>query len=234
MGRPFRPVRGGSRAGPGGEEAGGAQAVANGSQAVVFGACFGLRALTGEGRGRICRPYRTAGVGYPIHRAGCHALLRLSKLADYAVVLLARLGQEDGLHTAPALATATGIAEPTVAKVLRILSQACLVEAQRGARGGHRLAKPISAIPLSDVIIAMDGPIALTACVDGATGGCEAEGHCPVRGRWDPVNEAVRAALSAVTIADLARPSCSELHRHAPVFPPATGAAVKAVPVAAE
>ncbi|MBI0533982.1 SUF system Fe-S cluster assembly regulator [Roseomonas sp. KE2513] len=161
-------------------------------------------------------------------------MLRLSKLADYAVVLLARLGQEDGLHTAPALSSATGIAEPTVAKVLRMLSQASLVEAQRGARGGHRLARPISSIPLSDVIVAMDGPIALTACVDGATGGCEAEGHCPVRGRWDPVNEAVRAALSAVTIADLARPSCNELHRRTPVFPPATGPALGPSPLAAE
>ncbi|HEY8612209.1 MAG TPA: SUF system Fe-S cluster assembly regulator [Roseomonas sp.] len=152
-------------------------------------------------------------------------MLRLSKLADYAVVLLARLGQEGGLHTAPSLAVATGIAEPTVAKVLRILSQAGLVEAQRGARGGHRLARPVSSIPLSDVIVAVDGPIALTACVDGATGGCEAEGHCPVRGRWDPVNQAVRTALSAVTIADVARPSCTDLHRRSPVSPAAHSAA---------
>jgi FeS assembly SUF system regulator len=148
-------------------------------------------------------------------------VLRLSKLADYAVVLLSRLSQEGGLHTAPALSVATGIAEPTVAKVLRILSQSGLVEAQRGARGGHRLARPTCAISLSEVIVAVDGPIALTACVDGATGGCEAEGHCPVRGRWDPVNQAVRAALSAVTIADVARPSCSELHHRAPVSPAA-------------
>ncbi|WP_458097394.1 SUF system Fe-S cluster assembly regulator [Roseomonas sp. WA12] len=157
-------------------------------------------------------------------------MLRLSKLADYAVVLLARLGQEGGLHTAPSLSAATGIAEPTVAKVLRILSQASLVEAQRGARGGHRLARPISAIPLSDVIVAVDGPIALTACVDGNTGGCDAEGHCPVRGRWDPVNEAVRVALASVTIADLSRPSCSELHRRPPAFP----SAQEAAPLAAE
>jgi len=146
-------------------------------------------------------------------------VLRLSKLADYAVVLLARLGQGGGLHTAPSLSAATGIAEPTVAKVLRILSQGGLVEAQRGARGGHRLSRPVSSIPLSEVIVAVDGPIALTACVDGATGGCEAEGYCPVRGRWDPVNEAVRAALSAVTIADLSRPSCTEAHRTAPRSP---------------
>ncbi|MCR0980560.1 RrF2 family transcriptional regulator [Roseomonas populi] len=152
-------------------------------------------------------------------------MLRLSKLADYAVVLLARLGQEGGLHTAPSLSTATGIAEPTVAKVLRILSQSGLVEAQRGARGGHRAARPITAINLAEVIVAMDGPIALTACVDGGSGGCEAEGHCPIHGRWTPVNEAVRAALSAVTIADLARPSCAEAHRRAPVSPAAHFAA---------
>ncbi|MBB5694771.1 FeS assembly SUF system regulator [Roseomonas pecuniae] len=163
-----------------------------------------------------------------------HTVLRLSKLADYAVVLLARLGQEEGLHTVPALSATTGIAEPTVAKVLRILSQSLLVEAQRGARGGHRLARPISAISLAEVIVAMDGPIALTACVDGNTGGCEAEGHCPVRGRWDPVNEAVRAALTAVTIADLARPSCTGMHRRAPVFPANPGAGLTAAPLAAE
>jgi len=158
-------------------------------------------------------------------------VLRISKLADYAVVLLARLGREGGLHTAPALAASTGIAEPTVAKVLRTLSQGGLVEAQRGARGGHRLAKPISAIPLSEVIVVMDGPIALTACVAGATGGCEAELQCAVRGRWDPVNDAVRAALTTISIADLSRPSCPEMHR--PIAFSADPAGHRA-PVAAE
>ncbi len=143
-------------------------------------------------------------------------MLRLSKLADYAVVLLARMGEGDGLHTGPALSAATGVAEPTVAKVLRILSGAGLAEAHRGARGGHRLGRPLRSITLAEVIVAVDGPIALTACVDGATGGCEAEGCCPVRGRWDPVNAAVRAALTAVTIADLAPPSCTAHHARVP------------------
>lgn len=133
-------------------------------------------------------------------------MLRLSKLTDYAVVVLARLEAEGGLQTAPGLALATGIAEPTVAKVLKILGQAGLVEGLRGARGGYRLGRPLAAMPLSDVIVAMDGPIALTACVDGASGGCETECLCPVRGRWDPVNDAIREALSAITLADLTRP----------------------------
>ena len=53
------------------------------------------------------------------------------------------------------------------------------------------------------MIAAIDGPIALTACVEGSAGGCESESLCPVRGRWDPVNDAIREALSAITLADM-------------------------------
>lgn len=139
-------------------------------------------------------------------------LLRLSKLTDYAVVVLSRLAQDGAapgigrVLTAPGLAAATGIAEPTVAKVLKILGGAGLVEGVRGARGGYRLARPLQQVPLAEVIVAFDGPIALTACVDGGMGGCDAEAICPVRGRWDPVNDAIRRALSGITVADLARP----------------------------
>jgi FeS assembly SUF system regulator len=138
-------------------------------------------------------------------------VFRLSKLTDYAVVVLGRLAREGAVpggqvQTAPGLALATGIAEPTVAKVLKILGQAGLVEGVRGARGGYRLTRPLAALPLSEVIFAFDGPIALTACVDGVAGLCEAEGICQVRGRWDPVNDAIRNALSGITVADIAAP----------------------------
>ncbi len=139
-------------------------------------------------------------------------MLRLSKLTDYAVVVLARLARDgDAAPSGPvqnalSLAGETGIAEPTVAKVLKLLAQAGLVEGVRGPRGGYRLTRPLASMPLSDIIVAIDGPIALTACVDGGTGMCEAEGICPIRGRWDPVNDAIRRALSGITLADLAPP----------------------------
>lgn len=133
-------------------------------------------------------------------------MLRLSKLTDYAVVVLARLGAEGGVQTAPGLAAGTGIAEPTVAKVLKILAHHDLVEGQRGARGGYRLMRPLRDMPLATVIAAIEGPIALTACVDNGFGSCEAEGVCAVRGRWDPVNRVIRDALAGITIADLAGP----------------------------
>jgi FeS assembly SUF system regulator len=137
-------------------------------------------------------------------------VLKLSKLTDYAVLVLAQMGQgaahEPIWRTAPALAARTGLPEPTVAKVLKILAQASLVEGMRGARGGYRLSRPLSSIGLAEVIVAFDGPIALTACVDGGDGTCHSEGTCPVRGRWDPVNAAIKRALAGITIANLAPP----------------------------
>ena len=136
-------------------------------------------------------------------------MLRLSKLTDYAVVVLSALARDGGaadVRAAQELAFASGVAEPTVAKVLKALAQAGLVEGVRGARGGYRLARPLATVPLSDVIVAIDGPIALTACVDGAVGECGAEAICPVRGRWDPVNDAIRQALAGISVAELASP----------------------------
>lgn len=131
-------------------------------------------------------------------------MLRLSKLTDYAVVVMVQLsrdnGRDDGVSTSPFLAQATGIPEPTVAKVLKALASSGLVASQRGARGGYRLARALSAVPVADVIAAIDGPISMTACVDGATGGCEAQQCCPIRGRWDSVNDAIRDTLRRITL----------------------------------
>jgi FeS assembly SUF system regulator len=146
-------------------------------------------------------------------------MLRLSKLTDYAVVVLVRLSKGQGVQTSPGIAAATGIPEPTVAKVLKTLAAGGLVASQRGAHGGYRLMRPLAAIPIADVIAAIDGPIALTACVEGAMGGCEVEHLCPMRGRWDPVNEAIQQALSNITLADMQEASIPRAFR-TPVQPP--------------
>ena len=131
-------------------------------------------------------------------------MFKLSKLTDYAVVVLVRLSEMDGVQTSPGVAQATGVPEPTVAKVLKALAASGLVVSQRGARGGYRLMQPLARIAVSDVIVAIDGPIAMTACVEGSGGSCEASCSCPVRGRWDAVNDAVRDALSGISLADMA------------------------------
>lgn len=140
-------------------------------------------------------------------------MLKLSRLTDYAVAALVRLGMADGVETSPGIAAGTGVPEPTVAKVLKALAGHGLVISTRGARGGYRLGKPLAEISISEVIVAIDGPIALTSCVEGATVTCESLSLCPIAGRWDPVNEAIRSALSRISLADMAAASLPPVFR---------------------
>jgi FeS assembly SUF system regulator len=151
-------------------------------------------------------------------------MLRLSKLTDYAVVVLVRLAASPDVQTSPGIAGATGIPEPTVAKVLKTLASGGLVVSQRGARGGYRLHRSLDQIPIADVISAVDGPIALTACVEGAGTSCESQGMCPMRGRWDPVNDAIQEALNGITLADMQEASIPAIFR----TPPAVGVSAAA------
>jgi FeS assembly SUF system regulator len=140
-------------------------------------------------------------------------MLKLSRLTDYAVAALVRLSTADGVETSPGIAAGIGVPEPTVAKVLKALAGHGLVLSTRGARGGYRLGKPLSEIPVSEVIFAIDGPIALTSCVEGTGITCESQSLCPVAGRWDPVNDAIRSALSHISLADMAAASTPRAFR---------------------
>jgi FeS assembly SUF system regulator len=133
-------------------------------------------------------------------------MIKLSRLTDYAIVLLTQMALEGkGVHAATTLAEKTFLPLPTVSKVLKQLTKAGILQAQRGAAGGYMLGAEPSAISMTALIEALDGPIAITDCA--GTGEdenvCSVQGTCPVRGNWDKVNEAIRSALEAVTLADM-------------------------------
>lgn len=136
--------------------------------------------------------------------------MRLSSLADYAVVMMtaaARAGCGSAL-TASALATRTAVPLATAQKLMQRLAKAGLLTSARGTGGGFRLARPAAAINLADIIEAIEGPIALTTCVDEKVGtgerhNCALDHHCLVKPHWGPVNAAVRGALASVSLASL-------------------------------
>ena len=134
-------------------------------------------------------------------------VIKLNKLTDYAVVILTCLhSSKRSIWTANLIARETGVPVPTAAKLIKILAKADIIFSQRGARGGCKLARPAQKITVADVIKAVEGPIALTDCVDGGAGECGVENICPMRGNWEQVNVAIRTALEAVTVADMAVP----------------------------
>lgn len=139
-------------------------------------------------------------------------MIKLGKLTDYAIAVMGQLAQEnaDASCSAHYLSGKTGVPEPTVAKVLKLLSKGGLVSSVRGAAGGYKLAKTADQVPIADIITTMDGPIAIVSCVDGQQEACEMWETCPTRGNWGHVNEAIKTALEGVKLTQMLTPACSK------------------------
>ncbi|MBO9581669.1 MAG: Rrf2 family transcriptional regulator [Sphingobium sp.] len=132
--------------------------------------------------------------------------MRLSSLADYAVLMMRTAATHCGgeRHNAANLAVEAGIPVPTAQKLASLLGRAGLIKATRGSGGGIKLARPAAAITLADIIEAVDGPIALTACLDAEGSDCCALDHpCAIRPHWIGVNKLVRDALAQVTLTQM-------------------------------
>lgn len=131
-------------------------------------------------------------------------MIKLSKMTDYAVVILAEMASRNGqLLSAAGLAASTKLPEPTVSKILKLLTKHTIVKSKRGINGGYNLIKTPMEINMAAVITALDGPIALTACVDQATECCERADSCSMKGQWNPVNMAMQKALEDVSLAQM-------------------------------
>ena len=134
-------------------------------------------------------------------------MLRVTKLTDYATLVLTVLAARPGdVLSAPDLAEHAGLEAPTVAKVLKPLAQAGLVEGFRGANGGYRLARDPAAISLVEIVEAMEGPLGMTEC-SLHDGQCGIEQSCGVRANWRRINDVVADALRGVSRAEMLQPA---------------------------
>jgi FeS assembly SUF system regulator len=135
--------------------------------------------------------------------------MRLTHLADYAVVIMtAAARREAGARlSASELAQETGVPLPTAQKLMGRLAAEGLLTSARGAAGGFALARPAADISLADIVEAVEGPIALTMCSDGANHDCALDAHCRVKPHMGVVGNAVRGALGAVSLQQLSAPT---------------------------
>ena len=139
-------------------------------------------------------------------------MLRISKLTDYGIVLLARFAEEPQGTTLNAreMAESTTLPLPVVSKMLKTLTGAELLRSQRGAKGGYQLVREPAAVTVAELLDVLEGPVALMECAAGP-GHCEQEDICSVREPWLRINAAVLRALERVTLADLVHPSQTTL-----------------------
>lgn len=143
-------------------------------------------------------------------------MIKISRMADYGVLILAELAREpEALRTASGLSEATGLPEPTVAKILKTLTGANILRSARGVNGGYLLREAPDRISVASIVTALDGPICLTACADGSEGSCAVGESCSLKGRWTGVNELIKSALEAMSLAELLESGTEKVQKKA-------------------
>ncbi|WP_138381206.1 SUF system Fe-S cluster assembly regulator [Luteithermobacter gelatinilyticus] len=134
-------------------------------------------------------------------------MIRLSNLADYAVVLMSHIAlRPDHIYPATEISGETGIPAPTVSKILGMLVKAKLLTSHRGLNGGFSLNGQADEITIADIIEAVDGPVQLTNCLDEVHSDCDYQSNCCTRSKWSRINAAVKAALNSVALSEMVAP----------------------------
>jgi FeS assembly SUF system regulator len=132
-------------------------------------------------------------------------MLRISKLTDYAILVMVELSRNRELLSAQAVADRVHVETPTASKVLKLLAGSGLLESYRGANGGYRVNRAAEKISVAEVISAIEGPIAMTEC-SVEEGLCDQEDSCELRGNWQRISVAVARALQDVSLAEMSAP----------------------------
>lgn len=133
-------------------------------------------------------------------------MLRISKLTDYGIVVMAYLASHQELtHNAKQIAQNIHIALPTVSKLLKLLTRQGLLNAQRGVKGGYSLAYPANTISIAKIISALEGDLALTECSHKKSH-CAVESRCAIRSHWQIISNAIETTLNKITLSEMTRP----------------------------
>ena len=134
-------------------------------------------------------------------------MIRLGKLTDYGLLLMAEIARSPrDVRTARDLADRCTLPLPTVSKVLKTLLQSRLLVSHRGTRGGYSLVREPQSISITEIISALEGPLALTECSMDVSGLCDLEPSCPMKDNQRIINQVIHGALAKVMLSDLIRP----------------------------
>ncbi len=139
-------------------------------------------------------------------------MLRITKQTDYGIVLLTRMaGEPERQLNAPELAAEVQLPLPTVSKILKLLARDGLLVSHRGVKGGYSLAQRPERVTVAAIIASLEGPIAMTECIDDGPDECLQSGHCATQANWQVINRAIRNALEGITLRDMVEPLPQQL-----------------------
>ena len=139
--------------------------------------------------------------------------MKVSTKGDYGVRALVELAHRygQGPVQSAAIASRQEIPETYLDQLLTTLRRAGFIRSVRGPQGGHSLIDEPHKVRMSDVMVALEGSLAPSACVDDPDA-CKKEGGCVQREVWERVRDATQEILDSVSIADLAEKERENSH----------------------
>ncbi len=137
-------------------------------------------------------------------------MIQISKMADYGIVLLTKLACDHGISfPARNLSAATGLPLPMVSKVLKKLTNEGIITSTRGVNGGYCLDRTPENISAIEIIVALDGPIAITRCIESDDSSCcNITDTCSIKNYWELINDKIVESISTVNLSDLLNDNC--------------------------
>ena len=133
-------------------------------------------------------------------------MLKISKLADYAVIILGSLVfDQPRVVSASWVANATHLELPTVSKILKLLAKAGLVLSLRGSGGGYQLTRGAKEVTVADVVSAIEGRLAVTECC-AISNACMLNSLCTIKENWRAINKVIFSVLEGLTLYDMIHP----------------------------
>jgi len=130
-------------------------------------------------------------------------MLSLSRKTDYALLLLSALAEKPNDYISLSLLSKErNLPYRFIAQVARALLKNRIIESREGSSGGYRLARKSSDITVKDVVLAVEGGVALASCLNPEKS-CSQLSFCPARKGLPAVQKLIMDTLSAKTIEDL-------------------------------
>jgi FeS assembly SUF system regulator len=130
-------------------------------------------------------------------------LFKINKLTDYAAIVALSLSDYPRVSCSAAeVSQRTGIAYPTVSKVLKLLLESGLVTSHRGVRGGYVLARSLDQISLAQLVEAIEGGLSVTSCCTD-TGECMRVESCGTKNNWQLVNRSLNVLFQSISLQDM-------------------------------
>lgn len=134
-----------------------------------------------------------------------HQMIKIGKLTDYAIVIVTKMAMNPkGIYKVSDIVHSTSLPKTTIAKIMKLLANAGILQSARGIHGGYSLTKRAEDITIHDIIKVIEGPISLMNCLDEERKSCSIVNLCSMKNNWEKINDEIKETLSKVTIHEMA------------------------------